>query len=253
MCWLGRLRRSISSHEKNAAAIRYKVQANVKLPAKWKDFLLVNEHKEELFHFLAQEIYGHRFAEHKQILVTSGSKVLSKNTPAMPKCTHEEADSRIFIHVIDALEENNNCSQYKQLKLTWLPFALKNFMMFWQDIQISNCGSSLARDHLSMLFMSKVFVRSLEGPLQGVCYFSMLSLVATQPLPSKARARRQHGKHGQVFKLLLLFLSFCLKIHFKLLPRNLLSFCSSKSLLSACTIRMWMHWESMRQDWSCLP
>ena len=95
--------------DKRGSGTRFKVQANGKLPVRWSDFLFVSENKKELFHFLAKEIHGHSFKENKQILVTMDTKVLAVNSPAMPPCSHEEADSRIFIHILDALEEGNNC------------------------------------------------------------------------------------------------------------------------------------------------
>ena len=94
--------------EKRGSGERYKVEGHVKLPRRWADFLHMSENKEELFHFLAKEIFKCRISEQKQLNVTKGSEVLSKNTPQMPTCSHEEADSRMYVHLLDALEEGNN-------------------------------------------------------------------------------------------------------------------------------------------------
>ena len=97
-----------ATREKRGSGERFKVQATMKLPKKWNDFLYVNENKEELFHFLAKEVSGKKYLDDKQVNVTIDSKVMSINSPPMPPCSHEEADSRIMVHILDALEEGNN-------------------------------------------------------------------------------------------------------------------------------------------------
>ena len=113
--------------DKRGSGTRFKVQANGKLPVRWSDFLFVSENKKELFHFLAKEIHGHSFKENKQILVTMDTKVLAVNSPAMPPCSHEEADSRIFIHILDALEEGNNCFMIRTVDTDIVTISLGKF------------------------------------------------------------------------------------------------------------------------------
>ena len=96
--------------ERRGSGTQSKVQANAKVPTKWTDFLFVSENKEELFQFLAREIGKQSFDEDKQVLVTLDSKVLTINSPPMAPCSYEEADTRVFIHIIDAVEEGNNVS-----------------------------------------------------------------------------------------------------------------------------------------------
>ena len=95
--------------EKRGSGVRYKVQTKVKLPRKWADFLFVDENKSELFQYLASETSQHKFRENKQIVITKGAEVLTVNSHKMSDCTHEEADSRLFLHIMEALEEGNNC------------------------------------------------------------------------------------------------------------------------------------------------
>ena len=47
--------------EKRWSGKRYKVQANMKVPRKWSDFLHVGKNKKEWFHFLAEEMSKHKF------------------------------------------------------------------------------------------------------------------------------------------------------------------------------------------------
>ena len=55
-----------ATREKRGSGVRQKVEAKVKIPKKWKDFLLVDENKAELFKFLAVETSQHKFKENKQ-------------------------------------------------------------------------------------------------------------------------------------------------------------------------------------------
>ena len=87
----------------------------------------MNENKEELYHYLAQEIASHKFKEGKQILVTSDKKVLTIDSPPMPLCSHEEADTRIFIHMVDALEEGNNVFQIRTVDTDVVVIAMGKF------------------------------------------------------------------------------------------------------------------------------
>ena len=52
-----------ATREKRGSGVHYKVEAKNKLPGKWKDFLLVDENKAELFHFLALETSQHKFKD----------------------------------------------------------------------------------------------------------------------------------------------------------------------------------------------
>ena len=87
----------------------------------------MNENKDELFHYLSQEIANHRFATGKQILVTFDKKVLTIDSAPMPLCSHEEADTRIFIHVLDALDEGNNTIQIRTVDTDVVIIAIGKF------------------------------------------------------------------------------------------------------------------------------
>ena len=89
--------------EKRGSGTRWKVEPNVKLPKKWHDFLLDSQNKEELFTFLANTITNFKFIEGKQIYVTLKSRVLTNDVP-MSDCSHEEADTRMLVHLRAALE-----------------------------------------------------------------------------------------------------------------------------------------------------
>ena len=74
------------------------------MPGKWADFLRYPLNKTELFAFLSTKIDTHSWPLGKSIHVTKGNAVLSLGTKnEMQNCNHEEADTRIAIHVMHAL------------------------------------------------------------------------------------------------------------------------------------------------------
>lgn len=68
--------------------------------SKWQQFLW-KENKQELFQFLAQCIVS--LNEEKQVITTNGPAC--NNTANLAPCSHEETDTRMFLHAADAVEE----------------------------------------------------------------------------------------------------------------------------------------------------
>ena len=98
-----------STREKRGKGVRRKVAGNNKLPAKWAEFLRDPTNKEELFAFLSNWIAKVDCPENKEIIVTSGTTTILRGTDrTMVPCDHEETDTRLLIHLQDALQ--NNCT-----------------------------------------------------------------------------------------------------------------------------------------------
>ena len=75
-----------------------------KIPSNWPDFLRHSVNKQELFTFLPSKIELTKCPEGKQIFTTSGTTVIARGTSlCMQSCDHEEADTRMLIHLQDAL------------------------------------------------------------------------------------------------------------------------------------------------------
>ena len=93
------------TRDKRGSGARRHVALSVKIPPNWKSFLLVNENKTELFRLLAEEVIAIH-AQGKEVYSTYGNDVLSNTDRTtmngLQPCNHEEADSRIFLHVHDA-------------------------------------------------------------------------------------------------------------------------------------------------------
>ena len=94
-----------STREKRCKGIRRKVSGATKLPTKWMDFLRDPLNKSELFSFLSDKIKATTWAAEKLVFVTEGTAVASiGTTDTMGQCSHEEADTRIIVHLIHALK-----------------------------------------------------------------------------------------------------------------------------------------------------
>ena len=70
------------------------------------EFLRINDNKAELFSFLATSLTA--LNTDKQIISTHHAEVLCtqpRDTSGLAPCTHEEADTRIMLHLGDAVKE----------------------------------------------------------------------------------------------------------------------------------------------------
>ena len=100
-----------STREKRGRGIRRKVAGKNKVPGKWNDFLKDDNNKKELFDFLSGKLSSFEHPVEKEVYVTSGTEVLSKGTDQqMHTCNHEEADTRLLVHIVDAIQKgHSNC------------------------------------------------------------------------------------------------------------------------------------------------
>ena len=85
-----------------------KVTAAGKIPINWQEFLKTSENKQELFNFLTEELQRFKIPVGKHIYATSGQSTIfiagpgSDHGEPVPDCSHEEADTRIFVHLLHA-------------------------------------------------------------------------------------------------------------------------------------------------------
>ena len=80
------------------------------MPRYWQNFLRHSENKTELFQFLADKVVESSFAN--RVIITKGQNALSNQIDVdlsdVSPCNHEEADTRIFLHVSDAVNKGFN-------------------------------------------------------------------------------------------------------------------------------------------------
>ena len=85
--------------------MREKVTPQTKLPGNFAAFLQESKNKEELFALLTEEVTADEYPV-DEVYITSGQSVVSKgSSEPMPATDHEEADSRMCLHIADALQK----------------------------------------------------------------------------------------------------------------------------------------------------
>ena len=91
---------------KRGKGVRRRVVASTTIPGNWKEFLSVDENKVELFSFLATSTAS--IYSNKKVISTLHTDVLCnqpRDLSRLSPCTHEEADTRIILHMEDAVKE----------------------------------------------------------------------------------------------------------------------------------------------------
>jgi hypothetical protein len=92
---------------------RQRVTGSAKVPHgqnKWSSFLTDSKNKEELFDFLSSEaVRPGLYPDNKDLYITSSESVLhtGPGEEMTDQSNHEEADTRIIVHMIQALKNNN--------------------------------------------------------------------------------------------------------------------------------------------------
>ena len=97
-----------STREKRGTGIRHKVVGSSRVPSSWNNFLRQDDNKTELFEFLAGHIENTEMPN--TVIVTKGESVVSNtdiDKHELSPCTHEEADTRLFLHAKDVSRESN--------------------------------------------------------------------------------------------------------------------------------------------------
>ena len=94
-----------TTREKRGRGTRRHVTKDRKCPSNWPMFLKEDRNKEELNIFLAEQLSVMTFPPGKTLFVTSLEKVKSNSSDTMPDSDHEEADTRMCLHVKDAISK----------------------------------------------------------------------------------------------------------------------------------------------------
>lgn len=93
------------TRSKRGKGVRRRVEPSSAVPGNWQEFLRIDD-KRELFSFLASKVAD--IDTNKHLITTKGTGVLCSNrqdVPALAPCTHEEADTRILLHLQDAVQQ----------------------------------------------------------------------------------------------------------------------------------------------------
>lgn len=108
---------------------RRKVEGKQKVPRKWVDFLRGETNKRELFAFLSNKLSTFDCPKDKEIISTSGAATILRGTDrSMAQCDHEEVDTRLLIHLQDALLNGCTTCWCAPLKPTLWQSSLAGFV-----------------------------------------------------------------------------------------------------------------------------
>ena len=137
-----------STREKRWQGVRRKVTVNGALPGNWSTFLRCDQNKSELFYQLAEQI-AQVTLPGKVIISIKGEDVVSSSgidKDGLAPCNHEEADTRVFLHVAHVSKTFSKVSVkvgdtdvvvlavslFDRLNITelWLEFAAGKAMRF---------------------------------------------------------------------------------------------------------------------------
>ena len=97
-----------TTRNRRGKGVRRRVQSTTVVPKNWSEFLRNDLNKKELFYFLADRIPMVNFGDGKVVIITKGEQVLSSppldDVSFVAPCNHDEADTRILLHVLDATQ-----------------------------------------------------------------------------------------------------------------------------------------------------
>jgi len=94
------------TRSKRGKGVRRHIDPSIDIPGKWPEFLRIDDNKAELFSFLATSVTA--LDADKQIISTHHAEVICtqpRDISGLAPCTHEEADTRLLLHVKDAVNE----------------------------------------------------------------------------------------------------------------------------------------------------
>ncbi|KAK3926365.1 Centromere-associated protein E [Frankliniella fusca] len=96
------------TREKRGKGLRVRVTLNTKLPKGWDSFLRDSDNKTELFQLISEAVRALHI-DGKTICATQGQGVYysppRSDASMLSPCNHEEADTRVFLHAVDAARD----------------------------------------------------------------------------------------------------------------------------------------------------
>ena len=94
-----------STRDKRGHSCRQRVTGSAKVLRDWQTFLKNADNKKELFTYLASMLSTRQLPNRKELCVTEDDcvKHMGKGT-SMGQCNNEEADARILVHLLHALQ-----------------------------------------------------------------------------------------------------------------------------------------------------
>ena len=119
-----------SARSKRGKGICRRVRPDTRIPGDWTAFLRVEENKEELFLYLAEQLTTIE-TNHGEVVSTKHETVVFNNdrTDAadLSPCTHEEADKRLILHAADAVRRGYTKAMVRTVDTDVVVIAVAKF------------------------------------------------------------------------------------------------------------------------------
>ena len=145
--------------------------------------------------FLSHSIELMVCREGKQIFTTNGTKVIARGTiHQMQECNHEEADTRLLVHLLDAIADGVTTCLVRTVDTDVI------IIFAGKMPQLLIYGWLLALESISGMCTSMLSAVLLENrnPWHFLSFTPLL--VVTQLLDFLGKEKSQHGKHGNHFQ-----------------------------------------------------
>ena len=139
---------------KRGRGIKRRVTGSTKTPQNWRSFLQDDSNKTELFNFIADKMCDADTTS--TFIVTKGDDAISnkvRSLDAVAPCSHEKADTRVFVHARVATSRD----------VMWSPVSTAEGKMCMGDMEcicedatetfkkLSNCPQEVSDDDLQKL------------------------------------------------------------------------------------------------------
>ena len=119
-----------SARSKRGKGIRRRVRLDTRIPRNWTAFLRVDENKEELFLYLAEQLTTIE-TDHGEVVSTKYESVVFNNDRSdsadLSPCTHEEADTRLLLHGADAARRGYTKVMVRTVDTDFVVIAVTEF------------------------------------------------------------------------------------------------------------------------------
>ena len=161
----------VEIRSKRGRGVRRRVTKEGKIPSNWRNFLRVNDNKVELFNFLADKIA--HMSTQNVVIVTKEEDAVSNHTinlAGVAPCSHEESDTRIFVHARHATEAGSKAIMVKASDTDVLVIAV-SVLQALQELGLQQLWLAFGQGQ----YMTCVV--PLQKRAKG-CSFSMPSLAA---------------------------------------------------------------------------
>ena len=120
-----------STREDRGIGSRVRVVETTPVIRNWRNFLRVNENKEELFRLIAAKCVNNNRLSNVQLVFTAGENVLTNNDSienlSLAPCNHEEADTRVFVHAKNMAESGHRKIMIKTVDTDVIIIAIAVF------------------------------------------------------------------------------------------------------------------------------